>query len=69
MSSRYEYEDAGSAFGQMRRVASNGQFAKVQRAHRAYIDHRRLCDVCAVESPQCATAQSLWEMYREANSS
>jgi len=68
VSSRFEFVDAGSAFGQMQRVAANGQYTRVQRAYRAYIGHGRGCSICAVDSGQCTTAEGLWEAYQAANS-
>ncbi|MET7781502.1 hypothetical protein ABZU94_07220 [Streptomyces mirabilis] len=68
MTDRFDFTDAGSAFGQLQRIASNGQFARVQRAYRAYIDHGSACAVCEVDSGQCVTAEALWEAYRAANS-
>ncbi|WP_329368644.1 hypothetical protein [Streptomyces sp. NBC_01483] len=69
MSNRFDFSNAGSAFGQMQRIASNGQLARVHRAYRAYIDHGSTCATCAVDSGQCATAEELWETYCAANSS
>lgn len=69
MSSRFEIVDAGSAFGQMQRVAASGQYTKVQTAYRAYVDHGMTCTTCAVDSSLCTTAETLWEAYKAANSS
>ncbi|MFI6495226.1 hypothetical protein [Streptomyces sp. NPDC050564] len=66
--SRLEYRDGGSAFGPMQRVASNGQFTRVQRAYRSYINHGRGCATCAVDSERFTTAEALWEACRAANS-
>lgn len=69
MSSRFEFVDTGIGYGHVQRVAASGQFNRVQRAYRAYIDHGRECATCAVDSATCATAGELWEAYRSANSS
>lgn len=67
MSSRFEFSDAGSTFGQRQRVAASRQYNEIQRAYRAYTDHGAKCATCAVDSTACTTAESLWEAYKSAN--
>ncbi len=67
MSSRFEFVDAGSTFGQRQRVAASDQYIRIQTAYRAYIDHGIECPTCAVDSAICATAEVLWETYQAAN--
>ncbi|WP_225097049.1 hypothetical protein [Streptomyces sp. CoH27] len=59
--------DAGSGVGHLRRIASDAEYNRIQRAYRAYIDHGRGCPVCAVDSSVCTTAGDLWNVYREAH--
>jgi hypothetical protein len=51
--------------GHLQRVANTGQFNRVQRTYRAYIDHAADCPVCAVDSTECADAGALWSAYQE----
>jgi hypothetical protein len=51
----------------MQRVAASGQYNKVHRAYRKYIDHGETCTTCAVDSSICTTAGALWEAYSSAN--
>jgi hypothetical protein len=55
-------------YGHLQRVASNGQFARSQRAYRAYLDHGQTCETCAVDSTECATVKELWQAYQTATS-
>jgi hypothetical protein len=63
VSIRWEWED-GHGPGHMRRVAGDGAYTLVQRAHRAYVEHRAACGACPEECPE---AERLWQAYREAN--
>ncbi|WP_405653951.1 hypothetical protein [Streptomyces sp. NBC_00019] len=59
------YVPASSGAGHLQRVASNTEFNRTQRA---YIDHSRDCQTCAVDSTACTTAEELWGIYRAAMS-
>ncbi|MFF7763128.1 hypothetical protein [Streptomyces griseorubiginosus] len=56
----------GSSVGHMQRVVADGVYTRTQTAYRAYIDHGRACQTCAVDSENCAEAGDLWGAYREA---
>lgn len=68
MKSRIEWQDTGSPFGHMQRVAAHGQYARMQRAYQAYHKHVGDCSTCGVDSTVCTTAEELWTVYQEARS-
>ncbi|MGW3028261.1 hypothetical protein [Streptomyces sp. NPDC001221] len=60
---------ASSGPGRLQRIASTIRDTRIQRAYRAYMDHRGGCATCAVDSRQCPTAEELWGTYQAATRS
>lgn len=50
----------------MRHVAESLAYIPTRQAYRAFLDHAQGCTDCAApEGGRCATAQRLWQSYRE----
>jgi hypothetical protein len=57
------YLDTGDGLTPLGHLLGNAAEGAAQTAYRAYLDHRRDCELCPQSTNACDTAVGLWGTY------